>query len=252
MSRISKTEYKENFVFKGGFLLSNIVGIKQRTTIDIDMLMKGYQLDGNSLQMIFDSIFKAADGALNFNVERIETIKKEDKYGGFRIIVQCRLENIQVNIPLDIATGDPVTPEPVSYEYIPTFGDDSINIYSYNVETMMAEKLETIYSRALANSRSKDFYDVFMIYNLHADLLELNKVRAACKHTFRYRNTELDYQKMLVLLEKLKLDVEQERRWRNFTKKNVYAQDISFETVFDNCLAFVDRLMDDSHTENDN
>ena len=135
------------FIFKGGFILSNIIDITQRTTVDMDVLLKGYEMKQESVLKLLNEVVavKVDDGVL-CSVQSIEPIREQDDYGGFRIKILCQLENIKQIIPLDIATGDPITPAPVVYEYKTLFDNRKISLLSYNFETMLAEKLHTIFA----------------------------------------------------------------------------------------------------------
>lgn len=161
----------------------------------------------------------------------IEEIKKEDDYGGYSISVLCQLENIRQIIPLDIATGDPITPYDIEYEYKSVFDNETFNICAYNMETMLAEKIQTIYHRGVFNSRSKDFYDVFILYKLRGNKIDFKLLKKACLNTFKYRETEFNKHTILSLLDDL-LDVNIIlARWKRYQKKFSYAKDISFDEI---------------------
>lgn len=240
---ISKTKFRDNFIFKGGFIISNVVGIAQRTTVDIDMLINGIPINEKNLSSILEEIFKIrSNECISSDIKKIEKIRIDDRYGGYRIVVQGQIENIRVNVPLDIATGDPLTPGPVLYKYKPLFSNKPINISSYNLETILAEKIETIYRKGIVNSRTKDLYDLYIIYKLHYSTLNINLLMKSCNNTFRYRNTELNIDAIKNLLNELKYDEQQKRWWDNFIDKNRYAKGISFENVVNACIALIEEL----------
>nr|WP_275542209.1 nucleotidyl transferase AbiEii/AbiGii toxin family protein [Finegoldia magna] len=151
----------------------------------------------------------------------------------------CKLENIRQVVPLDIATGDIITPEPIDYNYSSSFSDEKINIKAYNLETMLAEKIQTIYSRGFFNSRSKDYYDLFIIRKMKMDKIDIELLKESCKNTFKYRNTEFDMDKILVLLEKIKDVLNFQSRWKSFCKKNIYANGLEFENVIDESISLI-------------
>lgn len=134
------------------------------------------------------------------------------------------------------------TLDDIEYEYISIFTGESIRIRSYNIESIIAEKLETIYSKALADSRSKDFYDLFMIYTFYTNSLDFLKIHEACKQTFHYRQTELDYKKITRLMEQLHDDSVQRKRWLNFIRKNIYAHHLRFEEIMEKNIEVVRRI----------
>ncbi len=145
---LSKSSYNEKFIFKGGYILSNIVGLASRSTVDIDLLIKDAFLNMNDVHAMFESVLKNnTDNFIDYELYAVDEIINEDIYGGFRVKIVCKLDNIRQMVPIDIATGDLVTYHPVDYEYITVFLKENLNIKSYNLETMLAEKLETIYSK---------------------------------------------------------------------------------------------------------
>ena len=161
IERLSVSEYRDNFILKGGFYLSTLFGLESRSTKDIDTAIKDANFTKENVEKMIKSIISIDinDGALISFIE-IVNIRKDDQYGGFRVILNVKLDTIRENFQIDIATGDPITPNPIIYKYHPILGDSYINVWSYNIETVIAEKLETILRRAEANSRIR----ITMIY----------------------------------------------------------------------------------------
>lgn len=169
LKRIEKSRYKNYFVLKGGFLLSSLIGIESRTTVDIDISLQNMNLSEQTVEEAIHHItgIDLADG-ITYEYQGISVIKQEDDYPGLRVSLIGRIENIRQPFSMDIATGDPITPGSVLYHYPSVFDKSSqISILAYNVETIIAEKLETISSRQLDNSRSKDFYDLYLLFSSH-------------------------------------------------------------------------------------
>ncbi len=167
MEKIADSDESENFIFKSGFLLANVIGIRQRSTVDIDLSIRRFSLTEENIKNKLAKILQSGkDNGIIYEIQKIEEIHTEDEYGGYRIKVLCSLENIRQIVPLDIATGDPITPNEISYEYKSIFSNRIFEICAYNVETMLAEKIQTVYQRGVFNSRSKDFYDVYILYHL--------------------------------------------------------------------------------------
>ncbi|MGO3168353.1 nucleotidyl transferase AbiEii/AbiGii toxin family protein, partial [Senegalia sp. (in: firmicutes)] len=165
LRKLSNSKYNDKFIFKGGYILSNIVGLDSRSTVDIDFLIKNMAFDKELLIYMFQEVLNnSKDSSIQYELKDIQEIKKEDEYNGYRVRISCKLDNIRQVVPLDIATGDILTYQPVEYEYKTIFLEDNLKIQAYNLETMLAEKLETIYSKGFLNSRSKDFYDVHLLY----------------------------------------------------------------------------------------
>ena len=173
LEKIADSDENENFIFKGGFLLANVIGIRQRSTVDIDFLIRRFSLTKENIEQRFTKILQSGkDNGITYEIQKIEEIHKEDEYGGYRIKVLCRLDNIRQIIPLDIATGDPITANEISYEYKSVFSDSVFEICAYNIETMLAEKIQTVYQRGVFNSRSKDFYDIYVLYHLKKEEID--------------------------------------------------------------------------------
>ena len=223
LEKISISDESNNFIFKGGFLLSNVIGIRQRSTVDIDFLIRKFTLTEENIKQRFEKILSSGyDNGITYTIQKIEEIRKEDEYGGFRITVLCRLENIRQIIPLDIATGDPITPSDISYNY--------------------AEKIHTVYYRGIFNSRSKDFYDIYILYRLKSEKINYDMLRNACQNTFKYRSTDFIIDSIINLISKLKSEKDIRIRWKNYQRRFRYAEEISFDEVIDTVIEMVEKI----------
>lgn len=177
--RISKSDYKDNFIFKGGFLLSNIVGIDSRATVDMDFLLKNEKLSEDNIELIFIKILDSTENTISYKIDSIKSIREQDFYGGFRVMLLAMFENLRQYVPIDIATGDIITPKPVDYDYISIFDKEIILVKAYPIETMIAEKIETIYSRGFLNSRSKDYFDLYLVWKLQSNKIDKEILKEA-------------------------------------------------------------------------
>ena len=243
LKKLAGSKYSERFIFKGGFLLSSVVGIDSRSTVDIDFLLRNMQLsEENIIQMLNETLKPEESDDIFYELQSIVPIKEEDQYGGFRANILCKMENIRQIVPLDIATGDVITPHPIDYKYVSSFGEEEIIIKAYPIETMLAEKIQTIYTRGFLNSRSKDYYDLYIIYKLKDKDVNAEILREACRKTFQYRKTEFDIGKIIDLLESLKTNEAFLKRWQAYSRKNLYAKDITFEEVLDNGIKMVKKI----------
>lgn len=243
LKKLAESRYKERFIFKGGFLLSSVVGIDSRSTVDIDFLLRNMQLSEKNIeQMLKETLKPEESDDILYEVQSIVPIKEEDQYGGFRASILCKMENIKQVVPLDIATGDIITPHPIEYRYVSSFGEEEIIIKAYPIETMLAEKIQTIYARGFLNSRSKDYYDLYIIYKLKDKDVNAEILAEACRKTFRYRKTEFDIDKIIDLLKNLKTNEAFLKRWQAYSRKNLYAKDITFEEVLDNGIKMVKKM----------
>lgn len=243
LKRIGESDERENFIFKGGFLLSNVIGIGSRSTVDIDFSIKNFSLTEENIKQKFEKILEAnSNSEIIYKIKNIEKIKDQDEYGGFRIKILCKLDNIELTVPLDIATGDPITGGEIVYEYKSIFSDESINICAYNIESILAEKLHTIYSLGSYTSRSKDFYDVYALYKYEEANIDFKKLSQACINTFKYRQTIYSPSEIINTFELIITDEQVKKRWDNYQRKNAYAQGIAFDDIIDQAIELVKKM----------
>ncbi|CEV68146.1 TPA: nucleotidyl transferase AbiEii/AbiGii toxin family protein [Streptococcus pneumoniae] len=243
LKKLSRSSYADHYIFKGGFLLSNIIGVESRSTVDIDFLFHKQTLSEENVQQQLEEILSEVKNNIQFSIQSITTIKESDNYGGYRATILCQLENIKQIIHLDIATGDVVTPQPITYDYKAIFNDENFPIIAYTIETVLAEKLQTIYSRSFLNSRSKDFYDIYILSKLKKDDIDLAQLKMACERTFSYRETELNFNNIIQLLETFKSDSTQQQQWQNYSKKYSYTKGISFSEILDEMIRLLSLLI---------
>ncbi len=243
LEKIADSDENENFIFKGGFLLANVIGIRQRSTVDIDFLIRRFSLTEENIEQRFKRILQTGkDNGITYEIQKIEEIHKEDEYGGFRIKILCRLENIRQVIPLDIATGDPITPNEISYEYKSIFSDKVFEICAYNIETMLAEKIQTVFQRGVFNSRSKDFYDIYVLYHLKKEEIDFGSLKKACQNTFKHRNTDFNIDSILGVLQNLKDEQDLKTRWKSYQKRFTYAEEVSFDDVINTAMELIEKI----------
>ncbi len=243
LEKIAGSDENENFIFKGGFLLANVIGIRQRSTVDIDFLIRRFSLTVENIEQRFKRILQTGkDSGITYEIQKIEEIHKEDEYGGFRIKILCRLENIKQVIPLDIATGDPITPNEISYEYKSIFSDKVFEICAYNIETMLAEKIQTVFQRGVFNSRSKDFYDIYVLYHLKKEEIDFGSLKKACQNTFKHRSTDFNIDSILDVLQNLKDEKDLKTRWISYQKRFSYAEEVSFDDVTNTAIELIENL----------
>jgi predicted nucleotidyltransferase component of viral defense system len=190
ISRLAKSIYADKFVFKGGFYLATLLGIKNRYTADIDFLLRKETMDENRLRKIFSDIIETdADDSITFEIADISPIRDEDAYGGFSIFLIGRLENVRQSFHVDVAMGDPITPSDIEYTYQSVISNETIAFRAYNLETIIAEKLQTIFSRGLLNSRCKDYYDIYIINQLQWKNISIPDLKKSFEVTCQYRKT---------------------------------------------------------------
>lgn len=229
IERLAVSKYRDNFILKGGFYLSTLFGLESRFTKDIDTAIKDANFTKENVEKMIKSIIAIDinDGALISFIE-IGNIREEDQYGGFRATLNVKVDSIRENFQIDIATGDPITPKPIVYKYRPILGESFVNVWSYNIETVIAEKLETILRRAEANSRIRDYYDLYLIYTNGWNHVKIDDLRKAIDKTFEKRNYTGDIEEAITILKNSEII---KNRWNLYKKKYEYANDIDYEEI---------------------
>lgn len=230
LERLSKSKYKENFIIKGGLLLSSIMGINLRTTMDIDTNITGINLNKEELSKILNEVLNMDIGDnVSFKIDKIEDIKQEEYYGGYQFKIIATYENIKVQFHMDISTGDVITPRAIEYKYKKLFDDSYIDILSYNQETIIAEKLQAILERKTQNSRMKDYYDLYFFVNYRWDTINKEILAEAIIRTFATRNSITELKDINTTIKNLKSNQFLNTLWIDYAKKHVYSKDIKFK-----------------------
>lgn len=242
LERISVSKMKNNFVLKGGFLIASLIGTNTRTTMDLDTTIVGLSVTMQSMQAAVIQIcsIHLPDDAIYLEFKKIEPIRKDDEYNGYRVHISAHYFKIQTTIKIDISTGDKITPKEMKYGHKLLTEERTIHVMAYNIETILAEKMESIISRSIDNTRAKDFYDVYMLEKLEKKNIDFKILRTAIKNTSKKRGSLSlipNYLKILKLIEK---NPELQRTWRVYAEDNDYAMNIEFSET---CLA-VRRLFD--------
>ena len=228
LERLSFSKYKNNFILKGGLLLSSIMGIDIRTTMDMDTCIKGITLTDEQLYQVLQEILSIdVEDNVSFEIKNSEPIREEDAYGGLRYNIIAKYEYLIVNLSIDIATGDAITPREIEYDYKMMFEDRSLKIMTYNIESIIAEKFQTVISRGILNSRMKDYYDLYYLIT-YKDFSKKNLKNAITK-TFEKRETSID--DIDKVIEEIKNADFLRDLWRNYSTHYQYANDIEFDQV---------------------
>jgi predicted nucleotidyltransferase component of viral defense system len=232
LERISASKYRDAFILKGGMLIASMVGIGSRTTMDMDATMKGYQLSEETIRRMFSEICAIQmDDEVAFSIDHILPIREEDEYGGYRVAVLAKYESINTPLKIDITTGDVITPRAVRYEFHSLFSNKRIKIWAYNLETILAEKVETILRRSVLNTRPRDFYDVYIIVKTKREGITTMIFLTALKATSERRGSMQAVQEKDRILETIRTDPTMRKRWSRYRKDNEYAMGIDFDDV---------------------
>ena len=230
LERISVSKYKKNFILKGGFLIASIVGLDSRATMDLDATIKGIKLTHESIKVIFERICQIEiEDDVSFSIVNITDIREKDDYLGIRISIIASYPPLKVPIKVDITTGDIITPHEIEYNFKLLFDEHSIAIVAYNLETILAEKLETVLSRNIANTRPRDFYDIYNIYTLNRLEINLNILQNALYETTKKRGSLVVLSQYKDIVDKIKKSTRMHDFWIRYQKEFDYAKDILFE-----------------------
>lgn len=230
LMRLEKSKYRDNIILKGGVLLSSIIGEDLRTTKDIDATLKSLPLNLDSIRSIFEEILSIdIDDNVKFEIVNIKDIRLEDEYGGFRINVKGTFDKIRTNFFIEITTGDIITPREIKYKYNSIFEDKKINIMAYTIETIIAEKFESIISKNITTTRAKDFYDLYMLMNKHKNDINNKNLVKAIENTFNKRNTEFNIDNFKETVEILEDSNALKRVFTDYQSKLEYTKEVSFD-----------------------
>lgn len=229
LKRISKSKYKDKFIIKGGLLLSSIFGVNLRSTMDLDTTIKGLLLDRETITKVINDIISIEIGDnIKLEIENIKDIREEELYSGFNVNLKAEFDGLKTNLMIDITTGDVITYKEVEFKYNTLFDNEIINIMTYNYETILAEKFESIISRNIDNTRMKDYYDLYMFVNLKWNDINKDTLRKAIINTAKNREA-LDYiDDSSKYIELISEDSRLKSLWNSYKSNYDYAKDIEF------------------------
>lgn len=232
LERISLSDLNDKFILKGGMLVAALVGVGMRSTIDMDGTIKYYPVTLNTVQSALDSILSVEiDDGVEMRLIKIEEIRAEDDYTGFRVSLEALMDNARISLKVDITTGDKITPKEIAYRFDLLFEERSIDILAYNIETIIAEKFETLIVRGVANTRMRDFYDLYILSKVQGHTIDKAILVQALLSTSENRgsnNLLLDGE--LIIKEVFESDVMREH-WNRYQQKYSYANDILWDEI---------------------
>jgi predicted nucleotidyltransferase component of viral defense system len=232
LERVSKSDYRDKIILKGGMLIASMIGIGSRTTMDMDATIRGYPLSDEAIQSAFTEICAIQlDDGVTLTLASISPIRDEDEYGGYRLAITARYETINTPLKIDITTGDAITPEAVQYSFRSSFEEKKIEIWAYNIETILAEKVETILRRSVLNTRPRDFYDVYILMKTRRHMVNKDIFTAALTATSQKRMSLATLHDTERILLAVQSDLSMKQRWDFYCKENFYANDIEFDEV---------------------
>lgn len=233
LERISVSKYKDNFILKGGMLISAILGMSSRSTMDMDTTVKGFELTKENAAKILTEICQVnLDDNITFHMNKIELIREEDDYNGYRATFEAKFKNsMPVIFKIDITTGDAITYKEIEYDYKLMLEDKKIPVWSYNIETILAEKFEAVIKRGIAGTRIRDFYDVYMLINTKEKEINKKLLRTAINLTSEHRESLDLIHNWEHILQNLASDEDMKKRWKVYRKTYFYAKDIEYDDL---------------------
>lgn len=238
LERISLSDYKDRFVLKGGMLVAAMVGLDARSTMDLDATVKGANVSVEDVENIISSILSVPmEDGVEFQVKRISEIMEEAEYPGVRVSMETTFDGVRTPLKIDISTGDVITPREVRYSFKLMLEDRSIEVWAYNLETVLAEKLETVISRNVTNTRMRDFYDIHILKQLHGESLSASVLRDALAATATKRGTLEQMKDAAAVFDEVEENPVMAKLWQSYQKNYSYAADLSWHTVMDSVRA---------------
>ena len=229
LEKISKSKYKNHIILKGGLLISSLIGVEMRSTLDMDTTIRGLPMNEENISKILHEILEITiDADIVYRLIKLERIRKEDLYEDFCATISCIYGKINANLNIDITTGDIITPKEIQYSYEKILEEGSISILTYTIETIIAEKFETISSRNITTTRARDFYDLYMLYKIYKSKIDRNVLKEAITLTSQHRNS---FSLVLQYKEIVKLFYQSDslkNLWTKYVQNNSYAKEISF------------------------
>lgn len=227
LERLAESPWRDNVVIKGGVLISSLVGVGSRTTMDLDTTVRGFDLTHESAERAFREIAAIqADDDWEFEFDRTEDIRETDDYPGIRVHLKANYAPMSAPLTVDVTTGDRITPEAVEYSYPLLFGEGEITLMAYPVETVLAEKLETVVTRGVANTRPRDFYDIHVLMGTMGEGVDMHTLREALDSTCEKRGSQAAIARWAEVLDDVASDAAMLAQWAKYVRKNPYAKGI--------------------------
>ena len=229
LEKLSKSKYRENFILKGGLLISSLIGVDMRSTMDMDTTIKGIPVNEETITRIINEILAIEiDLEISYKLIKLTPIRNADVYEDFSASIECKFGKINARLNIDITTGDVITPREIKYSYSKILEEGTIPIITYTIETILAEKFETISSRNITTTRARDFYDLYMIYNMYNNKINQEILGEAIVKTARQRGSLKAIRQYKEIVELFKINGTIKNIWDRYAKNNPYIKDIKF------------------------
>lgn len=244
LEKLSHSKYKENFILKGGYLIGGIIGLDQRATMDLDTTIKGFELTPEKLIEIVKEIIQIpSDESFELTFDSLREIREVDNYPGFKLKLYADFEQIHELVSIDVTTGDAITPREINFSVPRLFSDDNLELLSYPLETILAEKVETILSRGVASTRPRDYYDVYTLSKLKWDSIDFGTFKAALQNTMKKRGSTFSLSDYPAIIQTLENSEVQSSLWHKYQQQYSYAKDITFDEVIASVTTILAQLV---------
>ena len=241
LERLAQSEYRDNFIIKGGILVTAMIGVAHRSTMDIDTSMKNLNLSAEDALRVVNQVKDIdLDDGVSFEVKDVSNIMDEMEYPGIRVTMNANVGRLITPLKIDISTGDVITPRAIEFNYDLLLEDRSISLWSYNLETILAEKLQTVLARGILNTRMRDFYDIRMLLDTYEDKVNKAVLKDAFAATCKKRGTDHLQEQAEEIIKIIEADEQLRVLWRAYQKKYSYAAEIDYASV----ISGVRKLMD--------
>ena len=241
LERLAQSEYRDNFIIKGGILVTAMIGVAHRSTMDIDTSIKNLNLSAEDALRVVNQVKDIdLDDGVSFEVKDVSNIMDEMEYPGIRVTMNANVGRLITPLKIDISTGDVITPRAIEFNYDLLLEDRSISLWSYNLETILAEKLQTVLARGILNTRMRDFYDIQMLLDTYEDKVNKAVLKDAFAATCKKRGTDHLQEQAEEIIKIIEADEQLQVLWRAYQKKYSYAADIDYASV----ISGVRKLMD--------
>ena len=241
LERLAQSEYRDNFIIKGGILVTAMIGVAHRSTMDIDTSMKNLNLSAEDALRVVNQVKDIdLDDGVSFEVKDVSNIMDEMEYPGIRVTMNANVGRLITPLKIDISTGDVITPRAIDFNYDLLLEDRSISLWSYNLETILAEKLQTVLARGILNTRMRDFYDIRMLLDTYEDKVNKAVLKDAFAATCKKRGTDHLQEQAEEIIKIIEADEQLQVLWRAYQKKYSYAAEIDYASV----ISGVRKLMD--------
>lgn len=241
LERLAQSEYRDNFIIKGGILVTAMIGVAHRSTMDIDTSMKNLNLSAEDALRVVNQVKDIdLDDGVSFEVKDVSNIMDEMEYPGIRVTMNANVGRLITPLKIDISTGDVITPRAIELNYDLLLEDRSISLWSYNLETILAEKLQTVLARGILNTRMRDFYDIRMLLDTYEDKVNKAVLKDAFAATCKKRGTDHLQEQAEEIIKIIEADEQLRVLWRAYQKKYSYAAEIDYASV----ISGVRKLMD--------